>query len=437
MNPIESPIEPPKYMYCNYANINHLPSPTTDTFNLLDKLFKEFLWRGKPPKFRKEILESAYNLGGLKLTDLRTLDKSLKISWLKRLKNPTDGWEEFPRVLNIHKIIIYGDKYPCNIIDKINNQFWKDVVQSCILFQQKIKNNITWPQNIPIWFNSKLNIPFKKEWAKKGYLCISDFLNDHGTLMTIQNMRINGLLINFLDYEKLRYDISNLDMKIPDNMVLGPYLPYILFKIGYNQKGCSKTYNILMEFNYNIITEVQNKWETVLNEYIPDKKIEEAFRSIHNMEEGYFHKYVQYKMIHRRIVTNKTLYKMKIKECQFCPHCENIEETIEHAFIECKMAKKIWSSVEKWLQQYIERGIKVSDIDKIFGMNMQGNFIDKTIIATKMVIYRNRQKGKNYHIEEVKSLLRQQMLLEEYDASVRGRKNEFLDIWERAYAHIL
>ena len=128
---------------------------------------------------------------------------------------------------------------------------------------------------------------------------------------------------------------------------------------------------------------------------------------------------------------------MKIKECQFCPHCENIEETIEHAFIECKMAKKIWSSVEKWLQQYIERGIKVSDIDKIFGMNMQGNFIDKTIIATKMVIYRNRQKGKNYHIEEVKSLLRQQMLLEEYDASVRGRQNEFLDIWERAYALIL
>ena len=86
-------------------------------------------------------------------------------------------------------------------------------------------------------------------------------------------MRINGLLINFLDYEKLRYDISNLDMKIPDNMVLGPYLPYTLFKIGYNQKGCSKTYNILMKFNYNIITEVQNKWETVLNEYIPYKKL--------------------------------------------------------------------------------------------------------------------------------------------------------------------
>ena len=243
--------------------------------------------------------------------------------------------------------------------------------------------------------------------------------------MTIQDMRTNGLLINFLDYKKLRYDISKLDMKIPDNMVLGPYLPHILFKIGYNQKGCSKTYNILMEFNYNIITEVQNKWETVLNEYIPYKKIEEAFRSIHNMEEGYFHKYVQYKMIHHRIVTNKTLYKMKIKECQFCPHCKNIEETIEHAFIECKMAKKIWTNVEKWLQQYIERNIKISDIDKIFGMNMQRNFIDKTILATKMVIYRNRQKEKSYHIEEVKTLLRQQMLIEEYDASVKGRHNDF------------
>ena len=42
----------------------------------------------------------------------------------------------------------------------------------------------------------------------------------------------------------------------------------------------------------------------------------------------------------------------------------------------------------------------------------------QTILATKRVIYRNRQKGTPYTLIEVKALLKTQILIEEYQAYI-------------------
>ena len=48
----------------------------------------------------------------------------------------------------------------------------------------------------------------------------------------------------------------------------GPSLPRIFFEIGISQKGCSRTYNKLMEHDHHGIQEVKERWERVLNEDI-------------------------------------------------------------------------------------------------------------------------------------------------------------------------
>ena len=151
-----------------------LPTPKDQTFKDLDNIFGNFIWGGKPPKLRKEILETSYKMGGLKMTNLKIFDQSLKISWLKRFKDHTDGWEEIPRKFNIHNIPIFSDKYPTLLRKNLNNQFWRDVVNACENLQNKINNIATKTYNIPLWNNSKINISFRKEWYKKGYLNLSD-----------------------------------------------------------------------------------------------------------------------------------------------------------------------------------------------------------------------------------------------------------------------
>ena len=218
--------------------------------------------------------------------------------------------------------------------------------------------------------------------------------------------------------------------------MFGPYIPIVLFKIGFNTKGCSKRYNLMLETNQNIIMEIQQKWELILDEEIPYHIVERSFKQIHKMKEGSFTKYLQFKMLHKRIVTNKKLHTMGLSETNNCPYCGQTEETVEHAFIQCATVRNFWNEVERWLRQVIDGSIKISDIEKIMGTGYLENITDKTIIATKKVIYRNRQSGKTYRLAEVKSCLRNQMVLEEYHANIEGTEQLFLHTWENIYQFI-
>ena len=80
-----------------------LPSPNQTTLNKLENMFKNFLWGKKPPLFRKNILENLNNFGGMKMTNLKNFDYSLKISWLKRITTQTEGSFEFPTEMGIQK----------------------------------------------------------------------------------------------------------------------------------------------------------------------------------------------------------------------------------------------------------------------------------------------------------------------------------------------
>ena len=212
---------------------------------------------------------------------------------------------------------------------------------------------------------------------------LGDILNKEGNLFSNMEMTEKGLLMNFLDYERLRFDISNINFIDNKNDMYGPYLPYILFKTGYNVKGCAKTYNCLMNYNYNIITEVRNKWEEVLDEEIPHYLIEKSFKNLQKMKEGSFTKYLHFKMLHRRVITNKKLLEMGISESSKCPYCEEQQESIEHAFLYCETVKSFWDEIEKWLKTHIDRSIKIPDIDKIMGTGCLEDIIDKTILRQR------------------------------------------------------
>ena len=61
-----------------------LPSPNVLCIQEINNTFADFLWCGKPPKWRKEILEGEIKHGGLKLHNIVLFDRTLKLSWLRR-----------------------------------------------------------------------------------------------------------------------------------------------------------------------------------------------------------------------------------------------------------------------------------------------------------------------------------------------------------------
>ena len=177
-----------------------------------------------------------------------------------------------------------------------------------------------------------MNLRFRGVWYQKGCRKVSDILDKEGIILSNRALTNKGLKIIFLDYERLRYDISKLTIPQERNDMFGPYLPAIFFEMGYNMKGCARSYNLLMNSNQNIVRETQQKWEEILMEDIPYNMARKAFSNLHRMKEGPFTKYLQFKLLHNRVFTNKELYDIGITENSSCPYCDDQEETMEHAF---------------------------------------------------------------------------------------------------------
>ena len=412
-----------------------LPSPSDDLYEDLENLFKNFIWGNKPPKFRREILETLPNLGGRKLTNLRVFDHALKLSWLKRIAILEEGWVEFPEKYGIKKILKYGDEYPHKIVKKIKNKFWKDMLEACILLYKNIKyKNALQIHSMPLWYSHNINLEYKKEWDSKGYHNLGDILNNNGDLFTQAEFLSRGLKIHFIDYIKIKKNIKILqELCEGEFLKMGPHLPRVLFEIGIVGKGCNRSYNKLMDYNQNILIQVKNKWEETLNEEIKIDTVEKSFNQIPKFEEGAYFKYFQFKLLHNRTVTNVKLHKMKLADNTTCKICQSEPETIKHTFLDCPMVVTLWKHIERWLQNNVEAGIKLDDIDKIFGRNVSETIINKTILCAKIVIYNNRKTGKIHHINEVKRSLYYHLRCVEYHAVLNQREKDFYKIWGRVY----
>ena len=114
-----------------------LPTPSETLFNKIETLFENFLWNGKPPKFRKQILERITEEGGLHYPNIRSIDATMKVSWFKRLYKTDVGWAAIPYSYNFSNIYIYGDVYLEKLLVEVRNVFWNDCIRSLLLLTKK------------------------------------------------------------------------------------------------------------------------------------------------------------------------------------------------------------------------------------------------------------------------------------------------------------
>ena len=101
-------------------------------------------------------MENLTNLGGFKITNLKTFDYSLKILWVKRIIAQKEGWAEFPIEMGIRKAVRYGDQYLKKLQEEIHNKVWiymlKGLRQLFSTFKIKNAVQLHW---MPPWYKSR------------------------------------------------------------------------------------------------------------------------------------------------------------------------------------------------------------------------------------------------------------------------------------------
>lgn len=58
-------------------------TPGKDTIKRIESMFSTFIWNSKTGKVSRSLLAQDYDLGGLKLTHIKSFISPLKIKWIK------------------------------------------------------------------------------------------------------------------------------------------------------------------------------------------------------------------------------------------------------------------------------------------------------------------------------------------------------------------
>ena len=201
---------------------------------------------GEPPKFRREILEYPYNLGGLQLRNLKRFSSSLKTTWLRRVIKTNSGWTTCALAYAIDKCWLYGSNLLETKTNNITNMFWKDVVQYiCDLRVGRIPvvdiDYLSWP----LWQDQVINLPEIKKLQKGNVIyMVSDLLDITWEIMSKEEIeRTKGVNLNFLEYLSIKQGIKQFIRNADKRRVnVGPYRPYMLNLIFSQKKGCQDIY---------------------------------------------------------------------------------------------------------------------------------------------------------------------------------------------------
>ena len=117
----------------------NLPDPDDYFLKELNTLLFNFLWGVKTDKIKRSGVCQGYEVGGLKMDDVKSFVSALKISWLRRILCDNG---KITKILQVMCPLIQytkqrGGEFSNIIIQTIRNPFWRDVFKHYKTFSDK------------------------------------------------------------------------------------------------------------------------------------------------------------------------------------------------------------------------------------------------------------------------------------------------------------
>ena len=195
----------PKFVYI----LSLLPAPKEIVQELNRILFK-FLWKGTDKVTRLSTINE-YENGGLKMINLESMVKSLRLAWLKRIFGENDSaWKSYLRA----SLKRYGGLFLfyCNYDIKdhhVPSLFYSELLQWWSEFQDGYDTKKEW-QHI-VWNNKEIRINNKPIFYgtlfENGIIYVNDLLFDTDTADSFKIISSKIGKTNYLTWAGLRHSV--------------------------------------------------------------------------------------------------------------------------------------------------------------------------------------------------------------------------------------
>ena len=318
---------------------------------------EKFVWNGRKPKIHTKTLTNAKRQGGMKLFDVRKKDKSIKLSWIKRIMN-MDLTSQALAKYSIHPVITNSKFWYLNVAKQDLYQvckpvgYWKSVMEYWCEYNHHQVDTIEQVLKERIWYNSHIKIAnklcYNELLVNNGVWEILDLIdNETGYFFTHSQIEeMYHIKLSFLTYMSIIDAIPQEWKKLIKDNSLSDVLLNVQFpinKIMEYDKPAASIYNQLIE-DESIIDSLVNKWSNKLGMKI---KREEIIRSLDTQKLTRVSKYqsFQFKLLHNAILLNDRLFHCGVSDTQNCYLCNGDKENYQHLFINCPQVKELWNQV--------------------------------------------------------------------------------------------
>ena len=306
---------------------------------------------------------------------------------------------------------------------------------------RKIKpNNYNELYTLPLKYNpliseTPLIIP---DLYNRGIKMIGDMLTNDGSIITKEDLLYKTGLntINPLYYLRLRLSIKSFlsNYTFLPHPIQRPTIPLYINTIQKSCKGSTDFYPILQG---NKETIKHDKWETMLNIYIPNP----VWKRIHKicfktLNDNYII-YLQYRIINRIQGTRSFLYKMSITNINLCSLCKEHEETLVHLFYDCNHVLTLWNTLYEWIYNITHIRIIPDQKEIILGyLQAYPNPIPINAInlITKSYIFYCSKNNINLNIFHLQSRIKTTIGTMEFLATKNNQLEKFNRTWISFYA---
>ena len=135
-----------------------LPAPPNELIKELEKLFYRFLWNSGPDRIKRKVIVKNIECAGLRMVELESFIKALKISWLRRILQQPDAssWKDLS-FINFPQLFSVGGCYAAKLSSDLQNPFWKDLLHVWAEFCNiLLVENIGQILESPLWYNENI-----------------------------------------------------------------------------------------------------------------------------------------------------------------------------------------------------------------------------------------------------------------------------------------
>jgi hypothetical protein len=435
------------------CTVLHTPKWVLDKY---DELIKPFIWNSKPAKVKYKCLINNIEDGGLKLQDLPSKIKAIKLKWFKDLvcEELNTPWKAYVNTYFKEKVSRFMS-YNCSAknMPPFHDKFYSELFKLWADMHHKEPSTAEEICRQPICQNDFIKIGLKplrcEDIGQYNIKFVQDLLNADGTLMNINQLNDkHNIKFPFMLYNGLVSAIPSKWKKMlkTDSNCLNYYVFYD-HKIT-AEEGEKKVTELTTKELYWILVKKstqrptsENSWESEVGLGFGDDEWSFIYTNPYNLTRDTKVLAFQYKVTHRFLACKHKLHTWKIEKNNICNSCNKEDDILEHHLVACPQTLDFWTSVFKWFKAAMGISFPIDTYDIIFGipnpnsdtMILQLNFI---LLYGMYHTYRRKQAKKEPELYVFLLECKQSLEIKKYMMVSNGKKAEFEKHWELLHNNI-